>query len=151
MPYCSSVAKFASLDEPQVEIDDEHIEEMTATFETRITRPCSECGDESAVYETTLETEFSHECQEHEVAEDEDEEETPTFEILESEGSCDEYMQTHTAKGKPIKPGASDRYRKRLFSVAVVAQLQCERCDMKFEIEANESDIPAGAFHAESH
>lgn len=133
MAYCSSTGKFASLDEPEVEIDSEDVSESGVTFEVRVTRPCAECGDDSATYETTLEHAFEHECKSE--AEDDDE---PEFEIVTSEGTCEE-----TSSG--------GRYAKRLFSVRVDATISCSRCGEEIEISVEETGIAASSFPAESH
>ena len=151
MAYCSSTGHFAGLDEPEVEIESESASGAELSFDVRVVRPCVECGDDSASYDTTLEETVEHKCKVEEGAEEDDEEEEPEFDIISSDAECSEYMQTHTRHGKLIPAGASSRYRKRLFMVTVTANLQCTKCDEEFEVTLEERDIPASAFPAESH
>ena len=56
---CPDCAKFVSYDEPQVELDDEHVEGLAYTASIRVTLPCADCGTElkeyTFEYDTTLE------------------------------------------------------------------------------------------------
>lgn len=178
MPYCSSTGKFAGLNDPEAEIDSEDVSGSTASFEVRVIRACSDCGDETGTYDSSVETDIEHECpplepdqacqackgegvvyQKHDdgpseklacdcTLRDDDE---PEFEISVSDVSVDEYMQTHTRAGKPIPAGASSRYRKRLFEVTVTATVVCSICNEEIEIEASERDIAASSFDAVAH
>lgn len=158
MPYCSSEGKLAGYEECEVEIQSENVNENTAEFEVHMFRPCSSCGTESAIYDTSLEVDIEHqckcECADPSTSTSHAEDchlfgEEPEYTISSCEASADDYMQTHSRTGKLLT--GPMRYRKHLFAAVVTAQIECSLCSETFDVTAEERDIAASYFEAEAH
>jgi uncharacterized CHY-type Zn-finger protein len=137
---CPDCEQFVSYDdEPQVEINDDAVDDGQYTVDFTVTLLCGECGTELKQTEIECCVDVGHNCQANG---DEQEDPQLEFTVEDHEIEFTERFQTHDRHGKPIK---LSRYSKHYYGGKVTATLRCETCEEQFAITA-EDDCPASSF-----
>ena len=124
---CPSCNKFASYDEPQVEINSAEVQNGTLLADVRVVLNSACCGDELKDCEFQIEEDVTdlHVCPGlDEMPEDSE------YEVESSDGTGTERRETQDKKGKPI----NYRYQRQYYGAEVMFTVRCLRCDMTFDL-----------------
>lgn len=134
MAYCPSCMKMVSYGEPEVEVEDEGVEEEAVHVEVTVTIPC-ECGE--PLRETSLEWEgeVEHDCPN---ADKEVEEE---YELLSVDADGSE--RTEAVMGKKGQP---TKKQNRFYGARLSIHVKCNRCGDEDIHLAGLVEQPAGSF-----
>ena len=120
-PDCHKAVSYA--DEPEVEIDQEDVEDSEYTVSMTVKLVCAECS--TGLKETTIEGSYTipHDCR---AAGEEDDD--LEFTVEDSEIEPIERPELGK-KGQPLRNG------KTYYGAKVTGQVRCERCSLVYDVE----------------